>query len=351
MIKKIALVTFSLFMGLGVSAHKSIANEPDAQSKFVSYEEQTKLEEKAKAGDTEAQYQLGKLWADRGIAKPDYLYLKDAVFWLEKAAKSGHVLAQVELGKVYIHPYLLSKSVRTSSHGYALLKVNELKGKEWFEVAAKENNPEAQYYLGVIYQNGLGTGLKDLEQSKIWYEKALANGNDKSQTRLEEVNKAISEQAKKSSETKNKSNSLVNKGLEYAKQKQFELAIQEYNAAIKLHPYNLSAYINRGNALYFLKKYELAIKDYDIALQINPKHTNAYFNRGNAYQITNKHQLAIDDYTKAIELDPKYDNAYISRGNSYLKLDQQSKALDDWKRSCQLGNASICSWLKEQGYN
>jgi tetratricopeptide (TPR) repeat protein len=65
------------------------------------------------------------------------------------------------------------------------------------------------------------------------------------------------------------------------------------------------AYANRGLAYAGKGLYDLAIADYDTAIKAKPGYEKAYFNRGNAYYAKGQYEEAIDDYTKAIELNPQ----------------------------------------------
>jgi len=55
---------------------------------------------------------------------------------------------------------------------------------EKFKNLSELNNPEAQYYLGEIYKNGLGNTEENIEIAASWYEKSALAGFPKSQTEL-----------------------------------------------------------------------------------------------------------------------------------------------------------------------
>jgi TPR repeat protein len=57
------------------------------------------LEQRARAGDLEAQYQLASLYrSGRGVIQDDAA----AFFWMKSAAESGHAKAQFNLAKIYL---------------------------------------------------------------------------------------------------------------------------------------------------------------------------------------------------------------------------------------------------------
>lgn len=71
---------------------------------------------------------------------------------------------------------------------------------------------------------------------------------------------------------------------------------------IQVSPNWVEAYYNRGLARIKLEEYEAAIYDYTALLRLQPTHAKAYNNRGNAYYKLDDYEAAIADYDKAIEL-------------------------------------------------
>jgi len=72
---------------------------------------------------------------------------------------------------------------------------------------------------------------------------------------------------------------FYNHGNAYARKGQYDLAIQDYNQAIKLNPNNVNAITNRGNAYFSKGQYDLAIQDYNQALKLNPNDVDVINNR------------------------------------------------------------------------
>lgn len=52
------------------------------------------------------------------------------------------------------------------------------KAKEWYEKAALQGNEEAQFSLGVLYEEGAGV-RQNKATAKEWFGKACDNGNQK----------------------------------------------------------------------------------------------------------------------------------------------------------------------------
>jgi tetratricopeptide (TPR) repeat protein len=97
-----------------------------------------------------------------------------------------------------------------------------------------------------------------------------------------------------------------------------------------------STYNNRGNLYQTLKQYELALEDYETALKINKNFTDAYFNQGNCYKDLNQPAKAIDCYHKAVLSNPKYYTAYTNMGLCYQNLQEFNQALECFNKAIEI---------------
>jgi len=57
------------------------------------------------------------------------------------------------------------------------VKKDAKKAAEWYKKAAEQGEPNAQYTLGVCYEQGDGVGKKDHAKAVFWLTKAAAQGN------------------------------------------------------------------------------------------------------------------------------------------------------------------------------
>jgi TPR repeat protein len=87
--------------------------------------------------------------------------------------------------------------LETADHGYASAQYylgvlydngrgvpqDYVKAEEWYRKAAVQGNASAQYYLGVLYDNGHGVP-KDPEKAVEWYRKAADQGNADAKKKL-----------------------------------------------------------------------------------------------------------------------------------------------------------------------
>ena len=116
----------------------------------------------------------------------------------------------------------------------------------------------------------------------------------------------------------------------------FNLAIQNFDSALKIDSEDAESYINRGEAYDWIGKHETAIESYTAAIEIDSENETAYIARGEAYNILQKDDLAMEDFKKAVELNPQNFETYIARSNGYLALGQYDLALEDANKAIEV---------------
>ena len=98
---------------------------------------------------------------------------------------------------------------------------------------------------------------------------------------------------------------------------EWEKAIADLDAAIRLDAGQPFPHFNRGFAYFRQGKFEKAIADYDEAIRLEPKYADAYRDRGYARAMSGKPREGLRDLNRAIELNPQDQAAYNSRGAAY----------------------------------
>jgi TPR repeat protein len=113
------------------------------------------LTTKAKAGDVEAQFELGnRLLKGWGMA----FFPKEAVRWLKQAADTGHVEACYELGNIYDNGEATEPSRKLAYH--------------YFDIAAKAGHPGAHWWLANQLTLRSLTSVKEHQEMITHYETA-----------------------------------------------------------------------------------------------------------------------------------------------------------------------------------
>jgi tetratricopeptide (TPR) repeat protein len=111
-----------------------------------------------------------------------------------------------------------------------------------------------------------------------------------------------------------------NRGVAYKHKGQYDLALQDYEQAIRLNPKNANAYNNRGIVYRIKGEYARAIADYDEAISLkNGDFPAAYYNRALAYADKGEFELSLGDFDVVIGVNPRNALALYARGLTLLK--------------------------------
>jgi TPR repeat protein len=119
----------------------------------------------ANNGDTDLQYQLGKIFEEMGSE----FELMQAKEWYSKAANCSHGPSLFRLGRLFEQGIGVEQDYK--------------KAIELYEKSAKTGNNNALCALGAIYQHGKGVNL-DISTSVSYYLMAAENGDNKAQFNL-----------------------------------------------------------------------------------------------------------------------------------------------------------------------
>ena len=132
----------------------------------------------------------------------------------------------------------------------------------------------------------------------------------------------------------------ITRGRIYLIWDEYDRAIKDYEATIKIEPKNAVAYYKRGNAYSRKDDYDLAIADYNEAIKLEPNETCGVYNdRGTAYFQKDDYDLAIADYNEAIKLSPEFPLGYINRGRTYHMKGNYDLAIADYNEAIKLDEA------------
>ena len=116
---------------------------------------------------------------------------------------------------------------------------------------------------------------------------------------------------------RNEAQILNNRGTAYIDLGQLDLALADFNAALRIDPLLVEPVTNRGSVNLKKRNFDQAIADYTAVIAREPRHISAYVNRGVAH--LKKHELdaAMQDFDAAMRIDS---SSYAARINKSLTL-------------------------------
>ncbi|MBI4853045.1 MAG: tetratricopeptide repeat protein [Acidobacteria bacterium] len=114
----------------------------------------------------------------------------------------------------------------------------------------------------------------------------------------------------------------------------------DFREAIKLKPNNVEAYFNLGVAYYRLDNFDDAIEAFSQVIRIQPNYFDAYNNRAYAYRKKGNLDQALGDFTEAIKINPEFSEAILNRGLIYKGKGDKEKAIEDFKAVVKLAKVA-----------
>lgn len=133
----------------------------------------------AEAGDAEAQFYLGLMYASGLGVEQDYL---KAIDWYRKAADQDMPQAQYQLGQLYESGEVFERDYETAA--------------ELYRAAAQWGYAPAQTNLGSLYQRGLGVE-RDFMQAYFWLTLAVKRGYPEARQIQQNVARSIPSSARR----------------------------------------------------------------------------------------------------------------------------------------------------------
>ncbi len=114
----------------------------------------------AEDGDDVAQYMLGLSYAS--IAEGNDEYATTAIYWLTESAQNENPYAYLSIGRIFIDGEIIEQDCEL--------------GFDCVGVAANMGLAEAQYILGLLYEDGIGTP-RNHDMAIAWLSEANNNGH------------------------------------------------------------------------------------------------------------------------------------------------------------------------------
>jgi tetratricopeptide (TPR) repeat protein len=96
------------------------------------------------------------------------------------------------------------------------------------------------------------------------------------------------------------------------------------------------AHVIRGNAHFSKGDYDRAIVDFDAAIRLQPKLAEAYIKRGFVHAAKDDFRRAIEDFGMAIKLRPGNASAYTMRADAYENAGDRDRAIADYRKALEI---------------
>jgi protein O-GlcNAc transferase len=284
---------------------------------------------------------------------------------MNAAAKFGQAVASLQQGRVERAETLCRELIRAQPrHAPALhllgiisLQRGDATGGAEFLRRSLEGDPGQ----ATVHCN-LGNALREARQPEAaleCYGRALQlapefagalynRGNalldlNRAEEALDSFDKAIALQRDYAEAYNNRGNALLSLG-------RLEAALQSYRGALALRPDFALARSNcahvlqqmavvrydSGNTCLAAKQYERALADYDAALRLDPHLLEARCNRGLSLLGLDRPGEALESFTTALTSRPDFAEAFHGRGRALRALGRKENALADFDQALQL---------------
>jgi predicted O-linked N-acetylglucosamine transferase (SPINDLY family) len=149
--------------------------------------------------------------------------------------------------------------------------------------------------------------------------------------------------------------------IEEEERSDFEAALKNFDAALRLRANYPEAHYNRGNMLARMYRLEEALASYRQAIKLAPGYVDALHNLANTLRSARQPELALEAFSAAIKLKPSAD-LYANRGYALRDVGQYQAAIKSFDKALQLDAASpecrgirlhskaqICDWSQWHG--
>lgn len=144
--------------------------------------------------------------------------------------------------------------------------------------------------------------------------------------------------------------SHYDRGVELARKRKLDEAVEELRLAIQLDPNGAAAYDDLGSVLYDQKKLDEAILAYKRSIELEPIRATAHNNLGCAMRTQGRLVEAIAYFKKAVELAPRYAQAHLNLGLALQAQGNLGEAIASFKKCTEIEptsavHANRLAWL------
>jgi tetratricopeptide (TPR) repeat protein len=158
---------------------------------------------------------------------------------------------------------------------------------------------------------------------------AIAQGELNTNQTLEELTKKITSGSASSEE-------YCERGKIYREKQQSELALSDFNAAIKMDKSSTCALNQRGLLYATQQEMDKALKDFESAIKADVSYIEAYSNLANLHLSQNDDDAAFKVMDRMMKTQSKNPEAFTARADAYLYVGRLQEAVDDLNSAVEL---------------
>lgn len=138
----------------------------------------------------------------------------------------------------------------------------------------------------------------------------------------------------------------LNRGVEWANKNDYDRALADYDAALRIDPKLADAYHNRGSAWAHKGDPDRAIADFDASLRLNPKDAGVLHSRAVELTVKGDYARALADYDAVVRLDPKAVDISFSRARAFFYSGNYPRAIEEFEKAHKLSPTDYSAmWL------
>jgi lipoprotein NlpI len=138
----------------------------------------------------------------------------------------------------------------------------------------------------------------------------------------------------------------VQRGVQWSAKGDYDRAVADHSAALKLDAKARHANYYRGAAYSNKGEFDRAIADFDAAIQLKADDPVLYHARGIELTVKGDYPRAIADFNKALQLDPKAAGIHFARGRTLFYMSEFTRAANDLEAALsERPNVYTSLWL------
>jgi len=139
-----------------------------------------------------------------------------------------------------------------------------------------------------------------------------------------------------------------NRGVWYARQGQFDRALADFDAALRIQLDNASVYHNRGEAYIKMGDLPRALENFNRAIEYDPQYFKSYRSRAVIYRMQGNYSQALHDLNRVLQLKANDAESYYQRGYLYQIQGDVEHALADYQHALYL-NPNLAQAYNNRG--